>query len=232
MAAVYRAYRVQSREVGSRLSWRLRCPPQHKKPKKLEERGGGPMSMGIWFLWVILIWKGRGLCSDAELDALGLEQQRFGGKPVGFRVGCWGPREAVVGRPWAEKSGYERNGMQGNFRHQEEVEKLWSRGLGPMEPEVQFLQAQAILTVQGVCIQGSPSICMGRVFVVLWEVNADWWRVLYQWNTKSLFLGWLSEPLILRRISQYTLPSTAMTLVLLAPLLPSEPLARVFLTER
>lgn len=34
-------------------------PPQHKKPKKLEERGGGPTSMGIWFLWVILIWKGR-----------------------------------------------------------------------------------------------------------------------------------------------------------------------------
>lgn len=53
---------VESRdeEVGSRLAWRLRCPLQHKKPKKLEERGGGPTSMGIWFLWVILIWKGRG----------------------------------------------------------------------------------------------------------------------------------------------------------------------------
>lgn len=67
---------VESRneEVGSRLAWRLRCPPQHKKPKKLEERGGGPTSMGIWFLWVILIWKGRGQVQRQDLVPLGLEQ--------------------------------------------------------------------------------------------------------------------------------------------------------------
>lgn len=44
--------------------------------------------------------------------------------------------------------------------------------------ELRFWQAQAVLTVQGVCIHGSPSICMGRVFVVLWEAKADWWRFL------------------------------------------------------
>lgn len=40
----------RNREVDSR-HW----DPQLQKPKKLQELETGPISMGIWFLWVILI---------------------------------------------------------------------------------------------------------------------------------------------------------------------------------
>lgn len=72
--------------------------------------------------------------SEIRPSALGLEQQRFRGKSVGFRVGCQGPKEAMVGRPGAEKSGFGRKGAQGNLRPQQEVKKLWNGNLGSTEP--------------------------------------------------------------------------------------------------
>lgn len=69
--------------------------------------------------------QGKGACSEAGPGTLGL-QQRFWGKSLGLRIGCWGPREAMVGKPGVEKSGLGRNGAQGNFRHQEEEKKLWN----------------------------------------------------------------------------------------------------------
>lgn len=59
----------------------------------------------------------KGPCSEAGPGTVGMEQQRSGRRSVSFRVGCWGPRKAMEGRPRAEKSGYEINGAQGNFRH-------------------------------------------------------------------------------------------------------------------
>lgn len=63
-------------------------------------------------------------CSEAGPGTVGMEQQRTGGRFVGFGVGCWCPRKAMEGRQRAEKSGYEINGAQGYFRHWEEVKKL------------------------------------------------------------------------------------------------------------
>lgn len=91
--------------------------PSTQEAKEIGGAGGWAHEHGHLVPVGDLDLEGKGARSDAEPDALGLEQQRFGGRSAGFRVGCRGPREAMVGRPWAEKSGYERNGMQGNFRH-------------------------------------------------------------------------------------------------------------------
>lgn len=49
------------------------------------------MSMGIWFLWVILIWKGRGHVQIQNLVFWGYSSRNLGEDPW-FRVGCWGLR--------------------------------------------------------------------------------------------------------------------------------------------
>lgn len=61
------------------------------------------------------------------------------GKIYGVQRGYQGPREAMAGRPGAKKSGFGRNGSQGNFRHWERVEKRWNGDLGSMKPEGSIL---------------------------------------------------------------------------------------------
>lgn len=129
MAAVYTAYRVESREVGSRLAWRLRCPPSTQEAKEIGGAGGWAHEHGHLVLVGDLDLKGKRACSDAEPGLLGE-------RPVGSGwVAGVQDKPFIVGRPGAEKTGYERNGAQGNSRHQEEVKKLWNGDLGSMGPE-------------------------------------------------------------------------------------------------
>lgn len=65
--------------------------------------------MGIWFPWVILIWKGRKDIQRQDLVPWGYSSRDLGENL--FRV-----LEATVGRPGAQKSGFRRKVHRGTCR--------------------------------------------------------------------------------------------------------------------
>ena len=69
--------------------------------------------MGIWFLWVILIWKGRGYIQRQGLVLCAGPKQGSGGKSVEFRVDFQGPGEAMVGRLWLRNQDLRGRGHRG-----------------------------------------------------------------------------------------------------------------------
>lgn len=84
--------------------------------------------------------------------------------------------------------------------------------------------------MQGVCIQGSPSICMGRVLVVLWgprQIGGDFFTN----QIPKLFLRLAMRPFGSEEDLVQPLSTIPMTLELVAPLLPAEPLPELSLLE-
>lgn len=174
--------------------------PSTQEAKEIGGAGWWAHEHGHLVLVGDLDLEGKGACSDAEPGVLGLQQQKFGGRPMGSGwVAGVQDKPYIVGWPGAGKSGYERNGAQGNFRHQEKVKKLWHGDLGSMEPEGSIFgrhrqyspyRATASRVLHQFAWEGF-SWCCGRPR----QIGGDF---LTNQVPKLCFLGWLSDPLALR----------------------------------
>lgn len=190
---------------GFRADLEAELSPSTQEAKEIGGAGGWAHEHGHLVPVGDLDLEWKGTCSDAEPGVLGMQQQRFGGRPVGLGwVAEVQDKPFIVGWPGAEKSRYERNGAQGNFRHQMEVKKLRNGDLGSMEPEgsifgrhrqYSLYRASASKVLHQFAWEGF-SWCCGRPR----QIGGDFLAIQIP---KLCFLSWLSDPLALRS------PSTA-----------------------